>query len=319
MAQRVGAGDDRAVARALRWIDDGHPEAPQLLKRIWRKSWDCWIIGVTGSPGVGKSSLTDRLISHYRNRGEPVGVLAVDPSSPFTGGAILGDRVRMMRHSGDSGVFIRSLATRGVLGGLSRSTADSLLVLAASGKRILLVETVGVGQDEVDVARLADTTLLILSPGAGDDVQAMKAGIFEIGDLYVINKADREGADQAAADIEQVLSLSNGETGGSQEAAGARWRPPVVKVSALNDTGVGELVTAVEAHCLWKSAPHRLVAGRRKKIESQLISLLERGLAERGVQDLRRDGKIEQALRDMDGGHSDPYTEAERLVGERMA
>ncbi|MGD9905548.1 MAG: methylmalonyl Co-A mutase-associated GTPase MeaB [Vicinamibacterales bacterium] len=248
LADRVLAGDPRAIARAISLIEDDHPGAPALIGALFPHTGRATIVGVTGPPGAGKSTLVDRLVSDARRAGDTVGVIAVDPTSPFTGGSILGDRLRMQTHAGDRDVFIRSMATRGHLGGLARTTADAVLVLDAAGKSVVLVETVGVGQDEVDIVRSADVSVVVLVPGTGDDVQALKAGIMEIADVYVVNKADRDGADRMVTSIESNLALQT-------YPAGA-WRPPIVKTEATSGHGVAELWAAVRAF-LAHAAPER--------------------------------------------------------------
>jgi LAO/AO transport system kinase len=238
LAERVLSGDARALARAITLIEDDRPSATELVRRLYPRSGRAHLVGITGPPGAGKSTLVDGLTAEFRQRGCTVGVVAVDPTSPYSGGAILGDRVRMQRHAGDAGVFIRSMATRGQLGGLARAATDAVMVLDASGKDVVLIETVGVGQDEVDIVRTADVSVIVLVPGAGDDVQALKAGIMEIGDIFVVNKADRDGADQTAATIDAMLSL--------QPYGPGRWRPPVLRTEATAQKGVAELADAIE-------------------------------------------------------------------------
>src|SRR5678815_4581511 len=239
VADLVLAGDPRAVARAISLVEDDADAGRELIAKIYEHTGRAYLIGVTGAPGVGKSTLVDRLVTEARRAGLTVGVLAIDPTSPFSGGAILGDRVRMSTHSHDADVFVRSMATRGHLGGLAAATSDAALVLDASGKSLVIIETVGVGQDEVDIVRTADISIVVLVPGAGDDVQALKAGIMEIADIYVVNKCDRDGAERMVTSIESNLALQHFPEG--------EWRPPIIKTEATTGRGVAELWDTIKS------------------------------------------------------------------------
>ncbi len=264
LADRVIEGDPRAMARAISLIEDEAPAATAIIQRIFPATGRAYLVGVTGPPGAGKSTLVDRMVGDLRGRGLAVGVIAVDPTSPFTGGAILGDRVRMQAHAADPGVFIRSMATRGHLGGLARTTGDAALVLDAAGVDVIIIETVGVGQDEIEIVRTADASVVTVVPGSGDEVQAIKAGIMEIADVFVVNKADREGADRAVASIEAMQSLQ-------QSPAGA-WRPPIVRTVATSGQGVTDLWAAIEAFRAHTGPVHG--PRRRARAEFRLRELL---------------------------------------------
>ncbi len=307
LADGIFRGEVRAAARLMRDIDDDISSAREELKVLFPHTGRAHIVGVTGSPGTGKSTLVDQLIQALREKGKTVGVVAVDPTSPFSGGAILGDRVRMQRHSTDEGVFIRSLATRGHLGGLSRSTHDIVDVMDAMGKDVVLVETVGVGQDEVEIIRLAHTNIVVLIPGMGDEIQAIKAGILEVGDIFVVNKADREGADKTVRELEIMLEMKTYPDGA--------WRPPVLKTEALHRRGIEELVSEICRHraylgdTLWEER-------KRQRAEGKFLDILRDILLRETVERLRREGRWEGLLEELRGRRVDPYSAVEKVVAE---
>jgi LAO/AO transport system kinase len=260
-------GQARAVARLISLVEDGAPELREVAAALARDTGRAQVVGITGAPGVGKSTSVSVLITALRATGKKVGVLAVDPSSPFSGGALLGDRVRMQDHALDDGVFIRSMATRGHLGGIAGATPQALRVLDAAGCDVVLVETVGVGQSEVEVIALADTTVVLLAPGMGDGIQAAKAGILEVADVFVVNKADREGADQAVRDLKHMISL------GRRATAGPSWRPPIVRIVATTAEGTGDLVAAIEEHRTWMLSHGELDARRQRRAEAEIEAI----------------------------------------------
>jgi LAO/AO transport system kinase len=289
-SEQILAGDPRALARAATAVENRTPVAEQLLKELFSHTGRAAVIGITGAPGAGKSSLADRLIHELRREGKQVGVVAVDPTSPYTGGAILGDRIRMLSHHADAGVFIRSMATRGWLGGLAAAATDMTLLLDAAGKDVVLVETVGVGQDEVEIAKLADVTVVVLVPGMGDDVQAIKAGIMEIADVFVINKSDQPGADRLQREIKAIQSLSTRKDG---------WVPPIVHTVATEGKGIAEALAAVRSFLERGGAKDRAVENWNLRLREMLRErLLDRfaGL------------NFEKAAEEIAARRTDPYT-----------
>lgn len=304
LSERLLARDARAIARAISLIEDEAPEGAALVGRIFTHSGRAYLIGVTGPPGAGKSTLVDKLISELRKTGKTVGVLAVDPTSPFSGGAILGDRVRMQAHAEDTGVFIRSMATRGHLGGLARTTAEAAIVLDAAGYDVIIIETVGVGQDEVDIVRTADVSIVTLVPGTGDEVQALKAGIMEIADIFVVNKADREGADRTAASIEMMLALD--------DAMAEGWRAPVLRTEATTGRGVSELLDMI-----WRfreQSADTLGARRRSRAEWRLREILARRFMHHLEREVLGPGEFERWLDRIASRECDPYGAAAEMT-----
>jgi LAO/AO transport system kinase len=308
LSDRVLAGDPRAIARAISLIEDESEAGADLVRRIFPQTGRAYLVRVTGPPGAGKSTLVDKLTAVVRAAGRTVGIVAVDPTSPFTGGAILGDRVRMQAHFGDAGVFIRSMATRGHLGGVARATSEVALVLDAAGKDLVFIETVGVGQDEVDIVRTADVSIVTIVPGSGDEVQALKAGIMEIADIFVVNKADREGADRTAASIETLLSLQTFE-----EAA---WRPPILKTEATTGKGVPELVEAIDRFRVHSIASQ--ARRRRARAEWRLRELLAHRFLDHVERRVLPAGEFEQLLDRVAARETDPYTVVDNVLGRAL-
>lgn len=343
LAKQLVGGDVRAAARAMRNVDDRMPGYLELLKEIYPSTGRAFVIGVTGNPGAGKSTLTDRLIERYRAVGKKVGVICVDPSSPYSGGAILGDRIRMTRHATDAGVFIRSVATRGHLGGLSRSARDMVRVLDAFGSDVVIVETVGVGQDELEITRTAHTTLVVCAPGLGDEVQAIKAGILETADVFAVNKADRDGADSTMRDLELMIALgtesmiavgktrghamhhgkkvdvippiASGASGAAAEASGepaGPWTPPIVKCVATKNEGVAELVEALEKHRVYGETTEAGRARRHARLSEEMRESLRETLIEAATAALAEE--IERTVDEVEARRLDPYSATESLL-----
>jgi LAO/AO transport system kinase len=294
----------------MRDIDDRIPSALEVLKELYPKTGKAYIIGMTGPPGSGKSTIVDKMVEIFRKEGKSVGIVAVDPTSPFTGGAILGDRIRMQRHATDEGVFIRSLATRGCLGGLSRSTQDIVNVMDAMGKDIILVETVGVGQDEVEIVNTAHTSIVVLVPGLGDDIQAIKAGIIEIGDIFVINKCDREGADRMERDLRMVLEMGRKRENG--------WEPTIFKTEAILGKGIFELVYGIYQHKQALEQSQTLERKLRERTKATFLEILESEVMTHFVEKMEKEGKWESLIDDLMRRRTDPYSVVEKMMAEEM-
>src|SRR5271154_2275468 len=307
-AELVRAGDVRAISRAITAIENHQAEAEELLQRLFAQTGQAYLTGVTGAPGTGKSTLVDRLAGYYRKHEEQVGVIAVDPTSSYTGGAILGDRIRMQSHASDHGMFIRSMATRGFMGGLARATAEVALLLDAAGKQEVLIETVGVGQDEIEIGRLADCVLVVLVPGMGDDIQNMKAGLMEIGDIFVLNKADREGADKLEQQLDAMLSLVMPRDG---------WHPPVIRTVATENKGIAAL-----AETIAKFQKHFEASGEREKKHVEhwklrLIELIESRLLQRALGGAGGEARLAELAAAVAARKKDPFTAVNELLAAK--
>jgi LAO/AO transport system kinase len=305
LVTRVLKGDARAVARAISKVEDGAADAAELMRAVFPHTGRGLVVGITGSPGAGKSSLVDKLAALYRARGERVGIVAVDPSSPFSGGAILGDRIRMQALGLDPGVFIRSMATRGNLGGLARATVDAVAILDAAGFEKVIVETVGVGQDEVEIVKTADVSVVVLVPGMGDDIQAIKAGIMEIGDVFVINKADRDGVLRAEKELEALLSLAHRPD---------MWMPPIVKTVATESRGLEELAAAVESYREFQRTASGAHGRRGAVARWRILELLRERLLARVLEDDGTRERLESLAVEVADKRRDPYSAVEELI-----
>jgi LAO/AO transport system kinase len=310
LAKRILEGDIRAASRLMRDIDDRMPSALEPLKELYPKTGRAYIVGITGPPGSGKSTIVDKMVDIFRKEGKSVGIVAVDPTSPFSGGAILGDRIRMQRHATDEGVFIRSLATRGCLGGLTRSTQDIINVMDAMGKDIILVETVGVGQDEVEIVNTAHTSIVIFVPGLGDDIQAIKAGIIEIGDLFVINKCDREGADKVERDLRMVL-----EMGRRRED---NWEPLIFRTEAILGKGIFELVYGIYRHKQALEQANVFEKKLRERTKTTFLEILESEVMAHFIEKMEKEGQWDKIIDDLMNRRIDPYSVAERVMAEEL-
>ena len=305
LAERITNGDAAAVARAISKIEDGSADSAALMKQVYQLSRKGLVIGITGAPGAGKSSLVDKLALHYRGGGERVGIIAVDPSSPFSGGAILGDRIRMQALGLDKDVFIRSMATRGNLGGLARSTVDAVAILDAAGYSRIIVETVGVGQDEVEIVKAADVSVVVLVPGMGDDIQAIKAGIMEIGDVFVINKADRDGVYATEKELESLLSLA---------MRADAWEPPIVKTVAIENQGITELAAAIEKFRETQRSEELTSERRRAIARWRIVELLRERLLASVLESENATAVLERLAGEVATRQRDPYSAVEEIM-----
>ncbi|MFO8163260.1 MAG: methylmalonyl Co-A mutase-associated GTPase MeaB [Thermodesulfobacteriota bacterium] len=312
IAEKVISGDIRAVARLIRDIDDNVFEAREVLKDLYPSTGRAYVVGITGSPGVGKSTLVDQMIYHLRAAGKTIGVLAVDPTSPFSGGAILGDRVRMQRHSMDEGVFIRSMATRGYFGGITQSTRSAIDVLDAMGKDCIIVETVGVGQDEIDIVQSAHTTIILLVPGMGDDVQALKAGILEIGNIFVINKADREGADRTVNDIRLMIEMD-------EKRYKDGWKPPILTAQAAFGKGITEILDEIDRHHKFLQSSEKIKSMHKyEKARNDLSEMIKAKIIHDVFDEIINSGEFETTLQSIVDGEIDPYTACDSIVSKKL-
>lgn len=308
IARGVLAGDRRSIARAITTIENNSPKAQEIIASIFPHTGNAHVIGLTGPPGSGKSTLIDKIIREYRRKDKTVGVIAVDPTSPFTGGAFLGDRIRMQELSTDQGVFIRSMATRNYLGGIAKATKNAAKVLDAAGKDVVIVETVGAGQSEVEIIKVAQTIVVLFAPGLGDEIQAIKAGIMEIADIFVVNKADRTNADKAVMDIQAMLQLNNKEK---------KWKPPVLRTTALTGEGVPLLIEKIAEHRLFLEKEFERRRSR-EKAEAELVEAIKEKVASSIIEELKREGKLEEFLQKILEKKMDPASVAEKLLNKKF-
>jgi len=308
LVKAVLHGEKRAIAKTISIIENNEPQAQKITSLIYPKTGRAHIVGITGPPGAGKSTLIEKLVKELRNRGKTVGIVAVDPTSPFSGGAFLGDRVRMQDLSTDTGVYIRSMATRNHPGGLAKATKDAARVLDASGKDVVIVETVGAGQSEVEVVKVAQTILVVLAPGLGDDIQAIKAGQMEIGDIFVVNKSDRENANKAVGDVQAMLEMASEKKG---------WKPLVIKTSALTGEGIAELLERIDEHAKYlKTGP--IDERRKERIESELLEALTQKITESIVSELKQKEQWNKITQEILSRETDPYSAADKLLAKQL-
>lgn len=305
IAEGVLSGSRRALSRAITIVENEYDDAVEIMQKLYQHTGRAHVIGITGPPGAGKSTLTDKLAKYYRQQGKTVGIIAIDPTSPYSGGAILGDRIRMNELATDPGVFIRSMATRGSLGGLSQKTADVVKVFDAFGTNIIIVETVGVGQSEVDIVKAADSTIVVLVPGLGDDIQAIKAGILEIGDLFVINKADREGADRLNLEIEMMLELNSEKVS---------WRPPIKRTQASSGEGISELAVSIEEHINYLNDSGEMIKRRTQRTKNELLTRIDDQIGRYVLQKIEATGEFENIVKKIQQRQQDPYTVVSEIL-----